>query len=100
MQKWLANRLRKLRPTPSAARLNALRQKTRAVMKNSVWAKAKIVFLFFGLIFVFAQIFAVDSPAQTRRKTPARTSKKKAPPQRAAQTNLPKVTQIDTVGLK
>jgi thiol-disulfide isomerase/thioredoxin len=73
-------------------------------MKNSVRAKAKIVFLFCGLIFVFAQIFSVDSQAQTRRKTPARTSKKKAPTKRVvrvvAQSNLPKVTQIDTVGLK
>jgi len=69
-------------------------------MENSVWAKAKIVFLFCGLIFVFAQIFSVDSKAQTRRKTPSRTAKKKTPLRRAAQTNLPKVTQIDTVGLK
>ncbi|HEX8735488.1 MAG TPA: redoxin domain-containing protein [Pyrinomonadaceae bacterium] len=71
-------------------------------MKNSVWAKAKIVFLFGGLIFVFAQIFSVENQAQTRRKTASRVAKKKTPPKKriVAQPNLPKVTQIDAVGLK
>lgn len=71
-------------------------------MKNSVWAKAKIVILFSGLIFVFAQIFSVELQAQKRRKTsPARTAKKKTPAKRAAlRLNLPKVTQIDTTALQ
>jgi thiol-disulfide isomerase/thioredoxin len=72
-------------------------------MKNSVWAKAKTAILFLGLIFVFAQIFSVELPAQKRRKTPpARTAKKKTPPPQRARlaSNLPKVTQIDTVALQ
>jgi thiol-disulfide isomerase/thioredoxin len=69
-------------------------------MKNSVWAKAKIVILFLGLIFVFAQIFSVDLHAQKRR-VPARNTKKKLPPKPAPiDPNLPKVTQIDITGLK
>ncbi|HEX8246652.1 MAG TPA: thioredoxin-like domain-containing protein [Pyrinomonadaceae bacterium] len=72
-------------------------------MKKSVWAKAKTAILFLGLIFVFAQIFSVELPAQKRRKTPptARTAKKKTPPKRArVALNLPKVTQIDTPALQ
>lgn len=71
-------------------------------MKNSVWAKAKIVFLFCGLIFVFAQGFSDELNAQTRRKAPAGNAKKKTPPKTAAvvASNLPKVTQIDAAGLK
>jgi thiol-disulfide isomerase/thioredoxin len=70
-------------------------------MKNYVWAKAKTAILFLGVIFVFAQIFSAESRAQTRRRTPARVVKKKAPPKRAQlQSNLPKVTQIDTLALK
>ena len=73
-------------------------------MKTSVWAKAKIAMLFFGLIFVFAQIFSVELQAQKRRKTPAArgAAKKKLPARKraaAAQLNLPKVTQIDTLAL-
>jgi thiol-disulfide isomerase/thioredoxin len=71
-------------------------------MKNSVWAKAKTAIIFLGLIFVFAQIFSVELSAQKRRKTPSRIAKKKTPPKpvAAAQSNLPKVTQIDTPALK
>jgi thiol-disulfide isomerase/thioredoxin len=70
-------------------------------MKNSVWAQAKTATLFLGLIFVFAQIFSVELNAQTRRKTPSRSAKKKTPSKNsAAQLNLPKVTQIDTPALK
>jgi len=69
-------------------------------MKNSVWAKTKTVILFFGLIFVFAQIFSVELHAQKRRKTPARTAKKKAAPKPPINPKLPKVTQIDTLALK
>ncbi|HEX9962369.1 MAG TPA: redoxin family protein [Pyrinomonadaceae bacterium] len=70
-------------------------------MKNSVWAKAKTAALFLGLIFGFAQIFSVGLQAQTRRKAPARNAKKKIPSKRTpVQSNLPKVTQIDTLALK
>ena len=70
-------------------------------MKSSVWAKAKTAIFFLGLIFVFAQIFSAELHAQKRRRAPARTAKKKAPPKRAtAESNLPKVTQIDTLALK
>ncbi|MDQ3798353.1 MAG: TlpA family protein disulfide reductase [Acidobacteriota bacterium] len=75
-------------------------------MKNSVWAKAKIAILFFGLIFGFAQIFSVELQAQKRRKPASRAAaatKKKPVPKKAAarvNPNLPKVTQIDAAGLQ
>lgn len=77
-------------------------------MRNFFGAKAKCAIVLGGLIFVFAQIFPIETSAQTRRKTPARNAKKPAAakprPAAAAKPkvnlNLPKVTQIDAAALE
>jgi thiol-disulfide isomerase/thioredoxin len=71
-------------------------------------AKMKKLAFLFGLLFVFAQTFSVQTDAQTRRKATARTAKKKvaAKRQQSAEVNekdlssLIKVTQIDEVALR
>jgi thiol-disulfide isomerase/thioredoxin len=72
-------------------------------MRNLDWAKARNAILFFGLIFVFAQITSVQIEGQTRRKSAP--AKKKTPaakpkPRPTVDPNLPKVTQIDEIALK
>mgnify|MGYP002779688496 CR=1 FL=1 len=72
-------------------------------MRNPDWAKAKNAVLFFGLIFVFAQIFTVRIEGQTRRQTAPvkkKTPAAKPKPQPTVDPNLPKVTQIDEIALK
>ncbi len=67
----------------------------------------KLAFLF-GLLFVFAQTFSVQTDAQTRRKATVRTAKKKVAAKRQQPagdnekglSSLIKVTQIDDIALK
>jgi len=77
-------------------------------IKNFDLVKLKKLAFLFGLLFVFAQTFSVQTDAQTRRKGTARTAKKKvaAKRQQSAVDNekdlssLAKVTQIDEIALK
>ena len=77
-------------------------------IKNFDLVKLKKLAFSFGLLFVFAQTFSVQTDAQTRRKGTARTAKKKvaAKRQQSAVDNekdlssLAKVTQIDEIALK
>jgi thiol-disulfide isomerase/thioredoxin len=69
-------------------------------------AKAKRVIILSGLVLVFAQIFAGESLAQKRRAAP-RSAKKQIVTKKVKPTavstqnpNLPKVTQINEVGLR
>jgi thiol-disulfide isomerase/thioredoxin len=77
-------------------------------IKNFDLVKLKKLAFSFGLLFVFAQTFSVQTDAQTRRKGTARTAKKKvaAKRQQSAVDNekglssLVEVTQIDEIALK
>jgi thiol-disulfide isomerase/thioredoxin len=72
-------------------------------MRNLDWAKARNAILFFGLIFVFAQITSVQIEGQTRRKSAPvkkKTPAAKPKPRPTVDPNLPKVTQIDEIALK
>ncbi len=77
-------------------------------IKNFDLVKLKKLAFLFGLLFVFAQTFSVQTDAQTRRKTTARTVKKKVAAKRQQPagdnekglSSLVKVTQIDEIALK
>jgi thiol-disulfide isomerase/thioredoxin len=77
------------------------------ILKTFDRAKMKKLIFLFSLLLLFVQIFFVSTDAQTPRKAPARTAKKKvAAKQQPAANNekglssLVKVTQIDEIALK